>query len=556
SGNYKIGETAQVCSGSTFKIKIDYDVTQGCELSLYRGRPDTDSSSRIANTISSIFFPKFGYCNILSNLKDIKLDGTENISGEECYIISCSSSISKKEIFWISAENKLIIKYHHSFEDPDNKTESHEEFDSTISKTNIVLIQTILEQALEKEGIKTKGEDDKKNIEDFVNAMKQISKMIKITGFSEETYSNIHSPQLSDKDFEFNFPEGTVLKEDPFTDMFNNLQFKLKGKEYISEYFSLLKEKKFDDFEKKFGEIQKDFRKNEEKVTDIYVYIAKEENILPILDEWCGKKPNSYMAFTARGLFYIKYAWEARGGDWAKNVKEDAWKPFFERLNLAKQNLEKAYSLNPDVPYAASYLIIVAKGIGSRMEKNHHSYMEDYFQKALKSDPYNYSVHSHKLDFLFPKWHGKSFEEVFKYVRTVLKKIPENKKLRDILIEAQDEMFDRGNFEADYLGEKVFWEEIKEVYDEWIKEEPENKEIKRNYFMIAMLAKKYDIVSEDFFNNKMAYTSPNKTFEQKLAESYLDYKIYGYSLYGIKLYDDAINLFNEILKTNKDDSLY
>ena len=40
--------------------------------------------------------------------------------------------------------------------------------------------------------------------------------------------------------------------------------------------------------------------------------------------------PDSSLALTTKGAFYVNYAWDARGGDWAKNVTDKGWKLFNE----------------------------------------------------------------------------------------------------------------------------------------------------------------------------------------------------------------------------------
>ena len=79
----------------------------------------TGISSGAALTIPSLFLSAFKEQAVpFSHLKNPKIVKTEKVEKEDCYVISGVSTISKKEVFWISKINYLIRKYSRSLEPP------------------------------------------------------------------------------------------------------------------------------------------------------------------------------------------------------------------------------------------------------------------------------------------------------------------------------------------------------------------------------------------------------------------------------------------------------
>lgn len=127
-------------------------------------------------------------------LMNVKLEGTEKVGDEECYVISADSKISKKEIFWISKTRNLIIKYSRSLELPEDK-HMPEMSDEQIAKILKQMGQEVSEKAIKQMKTKMQGNIDA------------------VKGFSIETQTQISSPELTASDFQFALPDETVLEE-------------------------------------------------------------------------------------------------------------------------------------------------------------------------------------------------------------------------------------------------------------------------------------------------------------------------------------------------------
>ncbi|HUT47447.1 MAG TPA: hypothetical protein VMX36_14295 [Sedimentisphaerales bacterium] len=164
----------------------------------------TGISGGAAFTIPSLFLSVFKeQPSPISRLKDPQIETTEKVGEEDCYVISGSSSVSKKETFWISKKSYLIKKSYRSLEPPEG---------------GIAIPKITDEQVAE--AIKGMGqevtEESKKNLRETMESTRTMLKTVKIKGSSTELHANVSSPELNKNDFKFALPEGAILKESLF----------------------------------------------------------------------------------------------------------------------------------------------------------------------------------------------------------------------------------------------------------------------------------------------------------------------------------------------------
>lgn len=164
----------------------------------------TGISGGAAFTIPSLFLSVFKEQPApFSRLKDPRIEMTEKVGEEDCYVISGSSSISKKEVFWVSKTSYLIKKYYRSLEPPEGGRQMPEMTDEQ------------LEEAIKGMGQEV-TEESKKKMREMMERSRTMFKTMKMKGSSTELHTNVSSPELSKNDFKFALPEGTVLKESLF----------------------------------------------------------------------------------------------------------------------------------------------------------------------------------------------------------------------------------------------------------------------------------------------------------------------------------------------------
>jgi len=167
----------------------------------------TGISGGAAFTVPSLFLSAFKEQPApFSRLKDPKIEKTEKVGDEDCYVLSGPSSISRQETFWISKATYLIRKYYRSLEPPEGGTVIPEMTDEQLAKAITSMGQEVTEES-------------KKKMREMMEKSRAMLKTMKMKGSSTELHQNASSPELSQSDFKFALPEGTVLKDSLFSGM-------------------------------------------------------------------------------------------------------------------------------------------------------------------------------------------------------------------------------------------------------------------------------------------------------------------------------------------------
>jgi hypothetical protein len=164
----------------------------------------TGISGGAAFTIPSLFLPVFSnQRDPFSRLINPQIDGSEQIDGEDCTIISGSSAISKKETFWISKSAHLIRKYSRSMEAP----------------AGGMKVPQMTDQQLD-DSIKAMGEQvtdaTRQQMRDMMKKAQESVENTHLSGSSTEIQVKIASPDLKGGDFAFQVPPDATLKDSLF----------------------------------------------------------------------------------------------------------------------------------------------------------------------------------------------------------------------------------------------------------------------------------------------------------------------------------------------------
>jgi tetratricopeptide (TPR) repeat protein len=207
--------------------------------------------------------------------------------------------------------------------------------------------------------------------------------------------------------------------------------------------------------------------------------------------DWLNHNSSSHFANACMGDLYIDYAWHARGSGWGSTVTKKGDRLFRERLLVAREYLEKAYSLDPADPIVPAMLITVAMGLGSKYEE-----VEKQFQRAVRADRSEYTAYSSKLNYLMPKWYG-SRDWMLLFAGEAVKSASPNSLIPLVMVEAHMEMYRRSNDKSSYFKNVYVWKEMKEVYLTLLKAFPESKRIHNLYAVTAYLAGEHQIAQEE-----------------------------------------------------------
>lgn len=162
-------------------------------------------------TIPSLFLPVFKkQPEPFARLVDPKLTGSEQIEGEDCYVITASSTVSKAETFWISKRAYVIRKYSRSFEAPDGE----------MKPPKMQMTDQQLDEAIRGMGQEV-TEGRREAMRKIMRHAEDTRKTGNLKGVSTELHTKIAAPKLKAEDFAFTPPDGAVIKESLFGGVLN-----------------------------------------------------------------------------------------------------------------------------------------------------------------------------------------------------------------------------------------------------------------------------------------------------------------------------------------------
>jgi hypothetical protein len=123
------------------------------------------------------------------------------------------------------------------------------------------------------------------------------------------------------------------------------------------------------------------------------------------MQQWIHAKPESVTPRIAMARVLTSYAWKARGGGWAYEVKEEDWQTFFARLRGAQNYLEQAEKLKERCPVFWTTLQRIALGLQVGRKK-----YDAIFNQARREFPNYEAYYNNRAICLLPGWHGAAGE--------------------------------------------------------------------------------------------------------------------------------------------------
>lgn len=138
---------------------------------------------------------------------------------------------------------------------------------------------------------------------------------------------------------------------------------------------------------------------------------------IDLLEEW-SNTTSHYSAHLLKGLYYIDKAWKARGNNYALYVSSEQFEIFHNNLILAKDSLEKAFTLNQTDSYISVAMMIACRGLGLD-----ETTFDMWYNRGVTADVSSYFVHLQKYYKCLPKW-GGTWKETFEFVSSMRENPP------------------------------------------------------------------------------------------------------------------------------------
>ncbi len=197
--------------------------------------------------------------------------------------------------------------------------------------------------------------------------------------------------------------------------------------------------------------------------------------------------PASPARMILQGRFYIDYAWTARGSGWAKDVSQENFRLFNERLEKASEILEAAYQKYPGYVSISRGMIKVELGQGQGKDR-----MEMWFARGQKADPDNYGLYSAKSNYLLPRWYG-SQQEQWDYARSCVETQNWSGKIPMIMVLAADDASEESH---DVFTQPETWDPLEKVFREWLSRYPESTIMRSKFIKYAAMGQHWAVVKE------------------------------------------------------------
>ena len=128
-----------------------------------------------------------------------------------------------------------------------------------------------------------------------------------------------------------------------------------------------------------------------------------------LLHQLCGVEAvHPWLRTMATSRLWYDQAWRARGGGFANEVEEDNWKPFHEGIAKAKAGYEEAHALAPDLPEAATALILCVMAEEDTQVED----LRYWFDQAREAQVDHLQAYRNLLWAMRPRWYG-SHEQMY-----------------------------------------------------------------------------------------------------------------------------------------------
>lgn len=200
-------------------------------------------------------------------------------------------------------------------------------------------------------------------------------------------------------------------------------------------------------------------------------------------------QPNSALKIGLQGSYYINAAWNARGCGWAREVTEEGWKLFHERLQKAADILEAGYVKYPEAAPISIAMMTVELGQGHGGGR-----FDRWYQRAIEADPDNIETYLSKQHYLLPRWHG-SDREGFNYGLACAETQNWQCKIPLVLTYVLDDIAQRN---PKIYADPEIWKQAQYLYHTYLEKYPLSNYQRSRYAKAAAQGEHWELAQEQF----------------------------------------------------------
>lgn len=162
---------------------------------------------------------------------------------------------------------------------------------------------------------------------------------------------------------------------------------------------------------------------------------------------------NQWYAPYFKGVFYVYWAWDARGSGVASTVTPQGWKLFEERIDIARKALEEAWKLDPTQNVIYEQMITVC------MAKSDKERLEQWFRRGIEANPDDYQLCQNKMYALTPRWLG-SHEEMLAFGKECAATLNYYGSIAHMIVNAHDQIARESPDADQYMLQPQVWNDI------------------------------------------------------------------------------------------------
>lgn len=209
--------------------------------------------------------------------------------------------------------------------------------------------------------------------------------------------------------------------------------------------------------------------------------------------QWQKQYPKSPVPYILYAKTLKNKAWKYRGNSFAKEVKPENWKPFYEYLKKSREYLLANKEVaNKDPNW---YLVMIDIAIGEGWDITSYG---ELLQEATLRFPYYRQLYLDGVIFLLPRWYGDN-NAVENFAEWSVRKA-EKEEGKSLYAKVYESASSYGNKDYSLAEFSIDWEKMKASMDDWITRYPDSDEFNLNKVLYFTCLQKDKDKAKEYLN--------------------------------------------------------